>query len=213
MNCTPDQIRRMELRLSEMKHEVKSSINDCTLTKRKKLRSRLLHADPTRRKFWRFVKHMVENSSNITALYDEHDNMVFNVEEIEDVILHHFNSRFAGQREPPITDKAYLNDHTDIVRGEMEQIIANDRDFDSKQFEDEVCKPYTFPELDEALSNLPNGKSAGYDSIPNELLKNSGPRFKLYLHEFLNRILETGHVPEDLNAGKCILIFKVDRPP
>ena len=45
--------------------------------------------------------------------------------------------------------------------------------------------------------------------IPNELLKNCSTRFKQYLLEFLNKILEEGVVPEALNTGKCMLIYKV----
>ena len=46
--------------------------------------------------------------------------------------------------------------------------------------------------------------------IPNELLKNGSYNFKQFLLVFLNRILEDGSVPEALNKGKCMLIFKVN---
>ena len=46
--------------------------------------------------------------------------------------------------------------------------------------------------------------------IPNELLKNGSYNFKQFLLVFLNRILEDGAVPEALNIGKCMLIFKVN---
>ena len=45
--------------------------------------------------------------------------------------------------------------------------------------------------------------------IPNELLKHSSPQFKQYLLVFLNQVLEDGVVPEQLNTGKCMLVFKV----
>ena len=45
--------------------------------------------------------------------------------------------------------------------------------------------------------------------IPNELLKNSSSKFQQYLLEFLNKILKEGMVPEALNTGKCILVYKV----
>ena len=45
--------------------------------------------------------------------------------------------------------------------------------------------------------------------MPNELLKNGSTRFKQYLLEFLNKILEEGVVPEALNTGKCMLIYKM----
>ena len=46
--------------------------------------------------------------------------------------------------------------------------------------------------------------------IRNELLKNGSYNFKQFLLVFLNRILEDGAVPEALNTGKCMLIFKVN---
>ena len=46
--------------------------------------------------------------------------------------------------------------------------------------------------------------------IPNKLLKNCSYNFKQFLLVFLNRILEDGAVPEALNIGKCMLIFKVN---
>ena len=45
--------------------------------------------------------------------------------------------------------------------------------------------------------------------IPNELLKNGSPKFKEYLLVFLNQVLKDGVVPESLNVGKCMLVFKV----
>jgi hypothetical protein len=46
--------------------------------------------------------------------------------------------------------------------------------------------------------------------IPNELLKNGSYNFKQFLLVFLNRIHDDGAVPEALNVGKCMLIFKVN---
>ena len=63
--------------------------------------------------------------------------------------------------------------------------------------------------MDEILHDLPNNKASGYDRIPNELLKNSGSKFRMYLLTFLNRILEEGAIPEQLNIGKCMLVHKV----
>ena len=45
--------------------------------------------------------------------------------------------------------------------------------------------------------------------IPNELLKNSSSMFQQYLLQFFNKIMEDGIVPEALNTGKCILVYKV----
>ena len=80
---------------------------------------------------------------------------------------------------------------------------------DPTRFEKEICAPYTLSELNQIMKNLPNGKASGYESVPNELLKNSGNNFKNYLLILLNRIIDEGAVPEELNKGKCLLIHKV----
>ena len=171
---------------------------------------RLLTADPTRRKFWRFVNHMVENTVKITAVSNKAGQMVFDLNEIEQVVTDHFATIFAGQRVPPSgEDRETLDQHT-IARAEMEQVVKNcSKVYTNNCFEDYVCESYTYQELNDELQHLPNQKSAGIDGIPNELLKNSGPKFRQYLIEFLNKILRNGQVPEALNVGKCILIYKV----
>ena len=88
-------------------------------------------------------------------------------------------------------------------------LLLETKTFDEKKFEEKVCPRFTFTELDKILDNLPDGKATGYDRVPNELLKNSSFDFKQYLLEFYNKIISEGAVPELLNRGKCMLIYKV----
>ena len=153
---------------------------------------------------------MVESTGDITAVYDDSGKMVFDAHEIEEVITSHFATRFEAKREPCMATGTNPEDHVDMARAEMEFIInASSNTYNPCEFEEQVCMPYTYSKLDDELKALPNGKSAGLDSIPNELLKNSGTKFRAYLHTFLNKMLELGKVPQELNAGKCMLIFKV----
>ena len=46
--------------------------------------------------------------------------------------------------------------------------------------------------------------------IPKELLKNRSLVFRHYLMTFLNKMLEKGNTPEEVNIFKCFLIFKVE---
>ena len=125
--------------------------------------------------------------------------------------MHRFGKIFKVQRIPITPTNPISQQNQDkLTLLEMEQILGqNTPNLNHDHFENEVCTPYSFTELGEALDKLPNGKSTGYDSIPNELLKNVSFKFKIYLQTFLNRILEDGKVPEALNIGKCMLIFKV----
>ena len=135
--------------------------------------------------------------------------MVFKQDEIEDAVMDHFTEIFKGQRVPvyPVNEGP---DQVDIAINEIEKILSQSPlTFEDKQFELDVCSPFTMAELDQTLDSLPNGKAAGIDNIPNELLKNSNLKSRLYIQTFLNKIISDGEVPEDLNLGKCMLIFKV----
>ena len=58
-----------EQELLSLKLEIKNSISDFKLKKRQRLRSKLLKADPSRKRFWRFLKNQVKAAGQISALY------------------------------------------------------------------------------------------------------------------------------------------------
>ena len=136
--------------------------------------------------------------------------MVFEQHEIEDAVLSHFTTIFAGKR-VPVYD-VVVQDQVELTIMELEQILAKEGPmFKEDQFESQVCPPYSFTELEQILRDLPDGKAAGIDNISNELLKHSSFESKLYLQTFLNKIIQDGEVPSELNQGKCMLIFKVNK--
>ena len=138
--------------------------------------------------------------------------MVFEQSELEDAVLENFSTIFEGKR-VPIFPKEAADDQVELTLLELDQILSSSTTtLKEDHFESKVCSPYTFNELDEALKSLKNGKAAGYDNISNELLKNTSYTSKLYLQTFLNQIIDDGEIPEDLNIGKCMLIFKVKFP-
>ena len=194
--------------LQALKEQVKESIAEVKLGYRTKLRNKLLTADPTRKKFWRFLRSQMKVSGEVSALKNKEDRMVFEQSEIEEAVLEHFGEIFKGQRHPVYANPPPV-DQVQICLDEMEQLLLQEPpNFQPDQFEQEVCSPYSFLELDTMLKNLPNGKASGYDCISNEMLKNVSAKFKHYLLIFLNKIISTGTVPPDMNIGKCILIFK-----
>ena len=133
--------------------------------------------------------------------------MVFQSDEIDQVVLDHFSKVFEAKSF--IVDEADDQEVNEAIN-EIDQMLQKDQSsIDPCKYEDEMTTPYTYSELEEILSNLPNRKSSGYDNIPNEFLKNAGPVFRQYLLTFLNRILEDGVVPSEMNKGKCVLIHKV----
>ena len=195
--------------LEILKVQVKDSIASIKYGRRQRLRNKLLKADPTRKRFWNFIKSQVKATGNITAMNDKNGEMVFEQAAIGDAILDHFSTIFKGSRHPVHTPQTPA-DQEQICLDEIEQLLRqSSQNFAPDQFEEEVCSPYTLPEFEEILSKLPKGKSSGYDMISNELIRNSSPLFKQYLLVFINNIISTGTIPPDLNIGKVILIFKV----
>ena len=135
--------------------------------------------------------------------------MVFEQSEIESAILSHFASVFEAKRVPIHVENDPV-DHIELSLRELDQILSLETpSFKEDQFESMICSPFTFIELERTLSDLPNGKAAGADNLANELLKNSSYQSKFYLQSFLNKVIQDGEVPVELNRGKCMLVFKV----
>ena len=202
-------IPAMQHELGVLKAEIRDLICKNRLKRRHHLRSKILAADPTRRRFWRFLKNQIKTAGAITAVYDKTGKMVFEQDEIEESVLYHFGKAFAGQTcpVPPVTPPS---SQVTLSISEMTEIIGKSTEtFSPDHFEDRICLPYSFNELDLTLNKLAPNKASGYDRVPNELLKNSSFKFKQYLLMFLNKIIEDGSVPQALNVGKCMLIHKV----
>ena len=195
--------------IADLRMSIRDRVSDFKLQKRNRLRSKLLKSDPTRRRFWRFLKSQIKSAGNITALKNSNDLMVFEPHQIEEAVLDHFSDIFQGQR-VPVYDCPPPVDQVALCLSEIDQILSSEAPaYQPTQFDDEVCPPFTFIELEQTLNELPRGKATGYDQIPNELLTNSSFKFKQYLLIFMNKIIETGAVPEELNIGKCMLVHKV----
>ena len=75
--------------LSSMKLEIKNSFAEMKLRKRTKIRARLLHRDPHRKKFWRFLRNQAKAAGCISGLYNDRAEMVFDQEAIEECVLAH----------------------------------------------------------------------------------------------------------------------------
>ena len=191
----------LKKKLEQLQILIKEKISDFKLRKRKKLRCKLLKSDPTRRKFWRFLQHQIKAVGNITSLLKDRE-MVFEQNQIEETLMDHFGGVFAGSKAPPF-----------VAHSDKEDIqTTSEPTHNSLRFENDVCSSFSMTELSEILKSLPTGKASGHDCIPNELLKNTDEKFQMYLQTFLNKIMDEGEVPESLNIGKCMLIYKVHTP-
>jgi len=71
------------------------------------------------------------------------------------------------------------------------------------------------PSLEEvtcAIRKLRNGRAAGPDGIPPELLKCAINPISKALHEIFIQVWRTGHVPSDWKDGILIALYKGKRP-
>ena len=205
----PELLKQMKEKLVVSKLELKDMISDFKLTRVHHIRSKVLRHDPTRRKFWRFLSSQIKAAGTISGLYDSGGSMVFEQEQIEEVILEHFGRMFVGSKNPvfaadvPEDQVALSISEIDSVLGTRSRNLAPDL------HETRVCRLFSAYELDKILGNLTDGKASGHDDVPPEFLKHSTVKFRHYLLVFLNKIIVDGTVPEALNRGKCMLVYKV----
>ena len=195
--------------LMQLKQNIRDHIHKHKVKKRHRIRSKILKNDPSRKKFWSFLKNQMKTAGNITACYDTEGKVMFGQEDIEEAVIGHFQQIFNGQRTPVYNNEANENEIIDEVIHGIDEILEPHSNVPENKYEANVCAPITMTELDELICLLPNQKACGIDNIPNEFLKNSTFNFKCYLLSFYNKIIDEGKVPASLNMGKCCLIWKV----
>ena len=66
-----DEVEKLLSDLTKLKEKVYHGISGMRLRKRRMLRAKLLKNDPSRRKFWRFIRNRIKNVGQITALRDK----------------------------------------------------------------------------------------------------------------------------------------------
>ena len=205
----PELITSLTDELTAAKFSIKDMISDHKLRRVHHIRSKILKNDPNRKKFWRFLSTQIKSAGNITGIYDSSRSMVFEQDQIENAILHHFGQMFVG-KETPIYPSTVHDDNVQLSITDIDSVLGSRRrDVNPTKFDPQVCRLFSAVELDTTLAAMSNCKASGHDNIPSEFLKNCSKKFRTYLLLFLNKILLDGIVPEELNRGKCILIYKV----
>ena len=74
----------------------------------------------------------------------------------------------------------------------------------------ELVNPITWAEVHSAISRLPNGKNAGPDLIPNEILRLAGLGFEVVLTNLFNVIWKSGLWPTRWQVATLIPLYKKD---
>ena len=65
----PHDLQNLQHDLDAKKQEIRDCISNYRIKKRQSLRSKLLRADPSRKRFWRFLKSQIKGAGQISALY------------------------------------------------------------------------------------------------------------------------------------------------
>ena len=73
---------------------------------------------------------------------------------------------------------------------------------------DELDSVPNIKELSSAINHLTNGKSAGSDNIPPDLIKTCRSALLLSLHEILCQYWQEVEVPHDMRDAKIIILYK-----
>ena len=73
---------------------------------------------------------------------------------------------------------------------------------------DDLDSEPTKEELSKAIKDLANGKAAGVDCIPPEIIKCGEPTLLEPLHKLLCLFWREGHVPQDMRNAKIVTLYK-----
>jgi len=71
---------------------------------------------------------------------------------------------------------------------------------------------FTEPEIQIAIQAIKTGKSAGFDEVYPEFLKNCGPKTRQWLATFFTNILRSGRFPKQFKKTKILAISKSGKP-
>ena len=109
----------------------------------------------------------MKSAGIITAAKDSKGNMVFNQNEIEDVVLEHFKNIFDGSPVPVYTSEnedasTLRDDHITQCIQEIDDILEDTpQNLPLDNFDHLTCSAYTFTEMEDILQKLPNNKATG----------------------------------------------------
>ena len=147
LHLAPHDIKARQDEINALNEENGRLVTQYRITQRTKIRRSLIMEDPTRRKFWGFLRKQIRRAGQITALRTDDGAMVFGQEEVEETVLNHFSNVFHGQRNPVEPDSTFVVDEV-LAQEEIAGILAQEQIRNPPNtFEEEVCAPYSFSEL------------------------------------------------------------------
>ena len=204
----------------------KSKVNDLIFAYKNRNRAKLKelctgNSVRARRSFWSLVSTKVKQCASIDAVVShESGELKCGLEEVTSEVGDHLCRIFNGSFEPPDiennnspvfpTDRS-ATDHTDHGYATPSVLKLPKRDSSGTLVnnpEGWSDRPFTFHELKLVVTSLSGGKSPGWDTFPNEFLKNSPDILITWLVLIFNRIKAEKRTPKGWNKGRITLIHK-----
>ena len=176
--------------------------------------------------FWSYVSPCDKKSSDIDCVFSPSENtLVVENEAIKLEVEKHLVKVFQGSFEPIVPEPAEKEvddehsyagvDHSDPCHDHSYAETASPTfpsSDGSGQIETDpqgwLEKKFSVGEIKKNVKALKNSKAKGLDGIPNEFVKNAGPRFHVLLTSLFNKIKESGRFPEGWNKGRICLVHK-----
>jgi hypothetical protein len=181
--------------------------------------------------FWSHVSRTTRSSSEILALQDSRTGVLYTEkEDLKEEVFKYLSDIFNGGGEPPggvvqgggverqpLQDHGYaavlpggavLPDHgyaADPKPHLQSRDASGKADSDPSGFLD---KGFSEAEVKGILRGLGSSKAAGWDTIPNEALKEAPDKFVHLLVVLFNRVMVSGVVPSAWKRGRLVLIHK-----
>ena len=163
------------------------------------------------RAFWRLVRKVKKQWSNITAVEDENGELFTDRLIVEEIVLREISKIFKGQRSrifefkgEQLVAASYQMNHTD-----QQDWIT--KEADATAHESEVCSPVLKSKVIELIGKLKDTRASGIDNMPTLLFKNASDLYYDRQTEMIDRCLTSGQTPHILNVGKMTLIDRQER--
>ena len=158
--------------------------------------------------FWRLVKRLEKQNSNIKAVEDEHGELATDRSIVEEIVLQELSKIFKGQR-----SKIFESKGEQLVAAAYTMHHKDQKDWvgpieDADRHEQEVCQPVSLNQVMDLVAKHKDSRASGIDGIPTRLFKNASGMFYEMMTDMINDCLESGTSPQCLNTGRMTLIDK-----
>ena len=169
--------------------------------------------------FWREVTTKVKQSSAISAVVEPATGVLkCGIDEIKTEVEEHLSRVFHGSFDPvdnvadgtppPQAQTDRLQDHSYSVQLTPSLPSVNNSTEIETDPQGWTNRKFSNSEVKKIVKSLKGGKSAGWDTIPNEMLINAPDSLILWLTVLFNKIKSEGIMPKGWNKGRITLIHK-----